>query len=67
MVGFGCSELNPFGPLQLYDTPPLANRFNAPPVQTGVLLDALAAGAAFTVTSVVVVAVHPAAVVIVTV
>lgn len=44
MLGFCCCELNPFGPLQLYDTPPLALRFRLEPVHTGLLLDALAIG-----------------------
>ena len=67
MVGFCCVERNPFGPLQLYDTPPPANRFNIDPVQTGLLLDAVATTPVFTVTLVVVIDVHPAALATVTV
>jgi len=41
--------------------PPLEVRFKVPPVQTGLLLPAVAVGAAFTVTLAVAVAVQPLA------
>jgi hypothetical protein len=67
IVGFCCVEENPFGPLHAYDTPPLASRFRVVPVQTGLLLDALADIVPFTVTLIVVDAEQPAALVTVTV
>ena len=67
IVGFCCVEVKVFGPVQLYDTPPPPNRFSVVPVHTGVLLDAVATIVVFTVTFVVVVAEHPAALVTVTV
>jgi hypothetical protein len=48
MIGFCWVDENPFGPVQLYDAPLLENRFKAVPAQTGVLLEAVGAGVAFT-------------------
>lgn len=63
MVGFCCVDVKLLGPVQLYDTPPPANRFRSEPWQTGLLLDAVATTVVFTATLVVVVAEHPAALV----
>jgi hypothetical protein len=67
MTGFCCSELNPFGPLQLYDTPPLALRLRVAPVHTGLLEAALAIGAVPIVTLVEAMEIQPLALVTVTV
>jgi hypothetical protein len=66
-VGFCCSELNPLGPLHEYVAPALANRFNEFPVQTGLLLAAVAWADALMVTWMVVEAEQPEALVTVTV
>jgi hypothetical protein len=59
MTGFCWNELNPFGPLQEYEVPPLALRLREPPWQTGLLFAAIAVGSVFTVTLVVVDAIQP--------
>src|SRR6056297_1704965 len=60
-VGFCRAEVNVPGPsqLQLVASPAVSVRLMSPPSQIGELLPAVAVGVAFTVTSVVEVAVHP--------
>jgi hypothetical protein len=60
IVGFCKDEVNPFGPTHEYVDAPLGCdvKFRLLPVQIGLLLEALAAGVAFTATVVVVEAVH---------
>jgi hypothetical protein len=65
--GFCALDINPFGPVQLYVAPPDEVRFKVAPLHTGLLLPAVALGDAFTVTTVVAVAVQPPASVTVTV
>ena len=67
ILGFCSVEVNPFGPLHEYVPPPLDVRFSEVPEQTGLLLDADAVGRLLTVALVVAVAVHPPALVTVTV
>ena len=67
MEGVADDEVNPFGPVQLYEVPPPAVRFKVEPAHCGVLLLAVGVGNALMVTLVVVVAEHPAAFVTMTV
>jgi len=67
MLGVWSVEVNPFGPLDEYVPPPLDDKVNVVPEQTGLLLDADAVGRLFTVAFVVAVTVHPDALVTVTV
>jgi hypothetical protein len=53
MLGFCDVDENPFGPLHEYVLPPLEDRLSVFPEQTGVLLDAVGVGMAFTVALVV--------------
>jgi len=67
MIGFCCEELNEFGPIHEYVPPPLELRLSVVPLQTGLLLEAVAVGSGFTVTGVVALAEHPFGFVTVTV
>jgi len=59
MKGFCDVDVKLLGPVQLYDVPPEAVRFNVAPAHCGELLPELAAGNELMVTVVVEVAAHP--------
>ena len=65
--GFCNVDVKLLGPAHEYEVPPLDERFSATPWQTGLLLEAVAVGFALIVTDVVANAVHPDALVTVTV
>ena len=64
--GFCKSELKPLGPVHDHVVPALAFRFNVLPAQSGLLLAARAVNEGLITTLVVVVVVHPAALVTLT-
>ena len=45
MEGFCCEDVKPFGPVQEYKVPPLADKFKVPPAHWGLLLDTVAINA----------------------
>lgn len=67
IAGFCCDEVNPFGPTHEYELPPLEEKLNVVPAQTGLLLEAVGTGLGLTLTEVMAVAEQPEELVTVTV
>ena len=67
IMGLGAVLVNELGPVQLHEMPPVTERVNVPPIQTGLFDETEITGTGFTITSVVATELQPRALVTVTV